>query len=193
MRRSPAIASLQPAGAPLIVAVSRHDPRKGIDRLVHALAMLRADGIPFRACIVGGGPLLAAHRALGERLGLSSCTAFAGLVSDSFAYLRAADVFALPSLEEGGGSLSLLEAMQARCAIVATRVDGIPEDVDDGVNGVLVAPDDSRALRDALARLVSDSAARSRLAAAARRTFERRFSADVFVAALRDIYSGAAH
>ncbi len=184
-----AVAPLRPAGAPLIVAVSRQDPRKGIDRLVRALGALHADGVPFRACLVGTGRLLAAHRALADRLGLAPSTALPGRVEDAFAVLRQADVFVLPSLEEGSGSLALIEAMQAGCAIVATRVDGIPEDVDDGENGVLADPDDPLALRDALARVLGDAALRARLAAAARATFERRFAAPALVSAVRALYT----
>lgn len=187
-----AVAPLRPTDAPLIVAVSRQDPRKGVDRLIHALALLRADGIPFRACLVGAGPLLGAHRALSARLGLDACTALPGRVDDAFAYLRAADVFVLPSLEEGSGSVSLLEAMQASCAIVATRIDGIPEDVADGKNGLLVAANDPGALHDALARLLGDAALRARLARAARATFEHRFSAAGFVAAVHAVYAEVA-
>ena len=193
-RASPpgAMPALEPAGAPLIAAVSRQDPRKGIDRLLDALALLHADGVPFRACLVGGGPLLATHRALSARMGLGRCASLPGRVGDAFAYLRAADVFVLPSLEEGSGSVSLLEAMQAGCAIVATRIDGIPEDVTDGVDGLLVAPDDPGALRDALARLLADGALRARLGSAARATFERRFSAETLVATVRALYGEVA-
>ena len=183
-----AMPPLQPASAPLIVTVSRQDPRKGIDRLIDALALLKADGVPFRACLVGGGPLLATNRALSERMGLRDCTSLPGWVGDAFAYLRAADVFVLPSLQEGSGSVSLLEAMQAGCAIVATRIDGIPEDITDGLNGLLVPADDPRALRDAIARLLVDGALRARLGAAARATFERRFSAEMLVATMRTLY-----
>jgi glycosyltransferase involved in cell wall biosynthesis len=58
------IAGLEPRDAPLVVSVSRHDLRKGLDVLLHALAKLRARGIRFRACLVGGGQLLDAHRRL---------------------------------------------------------------------------------------------------------------------------------
>ena len=183
---------LQPAGAPLIVAVSRQDPRKGVDRLLRALALLHADGVPFCACLVGGGPLLATHRALSAGAGLEHCTSLPGRVDDAFPYLRAADVFVLPSLEEGSGSVSMLEAMQAGCAVVATRIDGIPEDITDGVDGLLVAPDDPQAMRDALARVLTDGALRARLGAAARATFERRFSAETLVETLRALYGEVA-
>ena len=187
-QRAPRLAE---AGAPpLIVAVSRHDPRKGWDVLLGALDRLRRQGAPFRACLAGGGPQLAADRALARRLGLGGGSVeILGELPDPFALLRRADVFVLPSRAEQSGSLSLLEALQAGCAVVASRVDGIPEDVADGASALLVEPGDPAALAGALARLLGDVGLRRRLGAAARKVFEERFSAAVFAAALGRVYA----
>jgi glycosyltransferase involved in cell wall biosynthesis len=184
-----AIASLRATGVPLIVAVSRHDPRKGLAVLLRALALLAAEGRPFRACLVGRGQLLEFHRSLAARLGLEDLVTIEGFVPESYAYLRHADVFVLPSLEEGSGSISLLEAMQAGTAIVATRIDGIPEDVTDGEGALLVPAGDERALAGALGRLLADAPLRQRLAARAHEVFLQRFSAARLVDALRDEYA----
>jgi glycosyltransferase involved in cell wall biosynthesis len=103
-------------------------------------------------------------------------------------YLRRADLFVLPSLEEGSGSVALLEALQMGTAVVASSCDGIPEDVTDGQHALLIPPGDVKALRDALARLLGDSSLRAALAARGRDLFEERFSAGRFVGALRDVY-----
>ena len=180
----------EPGGlAPLIVSVSRHDPRKGLDVLLRALADLRARGVPFRACLPSSGPLLSAHRRLASRLGLDGVTVIPGWVPDPFPYLRAADVFVLPSLQEGSGALALLEAFQAGCAVVASDIDGVPEDVVHGENGLLVPPGDATALGRTLETVLVDAGLRARLAKEARATFETRFSADVFAAAIRDVYA----
>ncbi|HWC01980.1 MAG TPA: glycosyltransferase family 4 protein [Methylomirabilota bacterium] len=184
-----AVAALAPADAPLIVSVSRHDPRKGVDVLLGTLARLRGAGVPFRACLVGGGRLLAAHRELARRLGLAGSVTVTGIVPDPYAYLQCADVFVLPSLEEGSGSLSLLEALQAGVAVVASGVDGIPEDVTEGRSALLVPPNDEEALAGALRRLLGDVALRDRLAREARATFEARFSAPAFSAGLAAVYA----
>ncbi|HUB75764.1 MAG TPA: glycosyltransferase [Solirubrobacteraceae bacterium] len=176
------------SGAPLIVAVARHDPRKGYDVLLPALARLAADGVPFRACLVGPGILLAEHRAQLARLGLSDRVTCPGYVEDVFDYLRRADVFVLPSTEEGSGSLAVLEALQAGVAIVASRCDGLPEDLSDGHDALLAEPGDAGALERALATLLADAALRRSLAAAGRRTFEERFSAQALTDALGEIY-----
>jgi glycosyltransferase involved in cell wall biosynthesis len=73
--------------------------------------------------------------------------------------------------------------------VVASAVDGVPEDVADGESALLVPPGDVAALGEALAAVLVDPALRRRLGAAARRTFERRFSADIFTAALSDVYA----
>jgi glycosyltransferase involved in cell wall biosynthesis len=185
----PAVAALEPAGAPLIVAVSRHDPRKGVDVLLRALARLRDEGVPFRACLIGPGPLLGAHRALAARLALGRSTAVPGLVPDPHPFLRHADVFVLPSLQEASGSLSLLEALQAGVAVVASDLDGVPEDVTDGDGALLVPPGDAPALAAALRRLLSDAPLRGRLARRGHELYRARFTAGALVEALRATYA----
>lgn len=185
----PSLAALRPADAPLIVSVSRHDPRKGVDLLLRALAELRDTGAPFRACLIGGGHLLDAHRRLAEQLRLGDRVAVEGWVPDPRPYLREADVYVLPSLQEGSGSVSLIEAMQAGVAVVASNIDGIPEDVLDGESALLVEPGNPTALSDALGRLATDPDLRHRLARKARETFIARFQPDSFANALREIYA----
>lgn len=176
------------AGGPLVVAVSRHDPRKGGDVLLEALALLAARGTPFRACLVGAGPLLESHRALARRLSFDGRVSLPGYVEDAFDVLSRADVFVLASKSEQSGSLALLEALQAGRACVASACDGIPEDVTDGRDALLVPPGDVRALADALERLLGDADLRARLGRAARATFEARFSAEALSAALGALY-----
>ncbi|HYE73307.1 MAG TPA: glycosyltransferase family 4 protein, partial [Blastocatellia bacterium] len=174
---------------PLIVTVSRHDPRKGLDIFLRALAELRGAGVRFRACVLSGGPLLSAHRSLVEELGLSDMVIMPGFVRNPYPYLKHADLFVLPSLEEGSGSVALLEALQAGVAIVASKIDGIPEDVIDGESALLVQPGSVSALSQAIALALTDKELRERLARQARQTFIGKFSADAFTAALRDTYA----
>jgi len=181
--------ALKPAGAPLLVAVSRQDPRKGVDVLLRALAELKSRGVAFRACLVGGGLLLEAHQRLAERLGLSESVLLTGRVPDSYRYLRRADIFVLPSLQEGSGSVSLIEALQAGVAVVASNLDGIPEDVADGDSALLVPPGDATALSHGLERALTDAELRGRLRRRARETFAEKFSAEAFTTSLRKIYA----
>jgi glycosyltransferase involved in cell wall biosynthesis len=185
----PAITALKPADAPLIVSVSRHDPRKGLDVLLRALAELRAQGVRFRACLVSGGNLIATHRRMAEELCFGDQLVITVWVPDAYPYLQHADIFVLPSLQECSGSLSLLEALQAGVAIVASNLDGIPEDVTHGESALLAEPGNVTALCEALRRVVTDTALRELLSKRARAIFEARFSATNFSNALRDIYT----
>jgi glycosyltransferase involved in cell wall biosynthesis len=174
---------------PLIVSVSRHDPPKGLDILLRALATLRTQGVRFRARLVGPGHLLAAHRRLADRLRLSDLVEIPGQVDDVFCHLLGADVFVLPSLREVSGSVSVLEAMQVGKAIVASAVDGIVEDLRHEHSALLVAPGDVGALAQALGRLFGDGQLRAMLGAGARTEFERRFSAEAMIRAMAELYA----
>ena len=184
----PPIPGIEP-GIPLIVSVSRQDPRKGVDVLIRALAELRSRGAAFRAILVGGGPLLESHRRLVDRMGLADCTQVAGWVPDSYEYLQRAEIFVLPSIQEGSGSVSLLEAMQAGVACVASRIDGIPEDVADGESALLFEAGQVEELAAILERLVRAPELRQRLGRAARQAYEQNFSAARLMETLRDIYT----
>jgi glycosyltransferase involved in cell wall biosynthesis len=175
--------------APLIVSVSRHDGRKGLDVLIRALLALRDEGIPFRACLVGPGLLLSAHRRWISSLGLDSQVLIPGRVPDVMPYLQHADVYVLPSRQEGSGSVAVLEALQAGATIVSSDVDGLPEDLTDGHDALLVPGGEEIPLRDAIARLLAAPGLRRRLGHAARETYERRFAAPVLAAQLSELYT----
>jgi glycosyltransferase involved in cell wall biosynthesis len=180
---------LPPGEAPLVVAVSRQDPRKGVDVLIRALARLRALDVPFRAALLGGGPLLERHRRLCAAAGLDDRVVLPGYVPEPAAYLRRAAVFALPSLQEASGSVSLLEALQAGVAVVASAIDGIPEDVTDEQSALLVPAGDAEAVAAGLRRVLTDPFLRARLAGAGQAAFRERFSAEALTTALRRVYA----
>ena len=188
--RAEATELVEPAepAAPLVLAVSRHDPRKGLDVLLRALAEVHAQGVRFRACLVGPGALLEPHRRLAADLGLADSVAIPGRVEDVDPYLESADVFVLPSLAESSGSVSVLEALRAGTAVISTACDGMPEDLVDGSDSLLVPPGDAQALAVALRRLLTDPPLRAKLAAGGRRTHDERFSATGFVDGLRAVY-----
>ncbi|MBJ7354198.1 MAG: glycosyltransferase family 4 protein [Thermoleophilaceae bacterium] len=184
------VAGLAAKDGPLIVATSRHMPRKGVDVLIRALARVRDDGRRFRAALVGTGQLLEPHRELVHKLGLDDRVALPGRVPSVGAYLRHADIFSLPSLAEGSGSMSVLEALQYGVPVVSSAVDGMVEDLIDDVDSLLVETGSAEDLHRALNRLIDDPALRARLGAAGSELYERRFSADAATSALTDFYAG---
>jgi glycosyltransferase involved in cell wall biosynthesis len=119
--------------------------------------------------------------------GLSDRFRFLGFRDDVHEVLNAVDIVALPSRSEGL-PLALLEAMSAGRSVIATPVGGIPEALIDGETGLLVPPDDTITLATAIARLVDDSALRTRLGAAARAKVESNFSIEAFVRGVEQVY-----
>ena len=150
---------------PLVVCVARLKPEKAIDELIRATAELVPAHPGLRVVVAGPGPEEARLRSLAAELGLGEAFALLGERSDIGAVLAAADAFCLPSRYEGL-PLSVLEAMQAGLACVATNVGGIPDLIRDGENGLLAEPA-APALAAALGRLLTDPGLRARLGAAA--------------------------
>jgi glycosyltransferase involved in cell wall biosynthesis len=138
---------------PLLLAVCRLEPQKGVDVAVHALARLREVEPAAELVVLGEGPERGRLEGLARELDVP--VHLLGRVPDVAAWLRRADVLVHPARWEGFG-LALLEAMLAQLPVVATNVSSIPEIVADGETGLLVAPDDPAALADALARVLDD-------------------------------------
>jgi glycosyltransferase involved in cell wall biosynthesis len=163
-----------PARPVQLLSVARLVPKKGIEVLLDALAAL-PPGLHWRYAHVGDGPLRAELAARAARLGLAERIRWCGaLAQDQVlnAY-RGADLFVLasriaPDGDRDGLPNVLLEAGAQELAVVASRLEAVPELIEDGRNGRLVAPDDPQALAGALARLIADPAARLRLGRAAR-------------------------
>ncbi|MBN2022275.1 MAG: glycosyltransferase [Pirellulales bacterium] len=132
-------------------------PRKGTEVLLDALAKLRGEGLPVRLLAVGGFETPEYERAIEsqvERLGLRDAIEWIGFTEDVNVELARMDVFVLPSLFGEGLPMVVLEAMAAGVPVVATRVEGIPETIRDGRDGLVVEPGDADALAQALARVV---------------------------------------
>ncbi|MDE2489574.1 MAG: glycosyltransferase, partial [Elusimicrobia bacterium] len=134
----------------LVGAVGRLDRQKGFSTLIEAMARLK--GTPVRCAILGEGPERARLEALIRRRELERTTWLIGECGEIPAWLSAFDVYCLPSLWEGLPN-ALLEAMALGLPVVASRVDGVPEAVTDGVDGLLVPPARPAALARSLRAL----------------------------------------
>jgi glycosyltransferase involved in cell wall biosynthesis len=168
-RRLQACADAAPR-PPTILCVARQYPRKHVADLLRAMPLVRRAIPTARAVIVGGGPEHPMLRQLARQLELGDAAHVTGALADDEAVVRhyaAADVFCLPSVQEGFG-IVFLEAMVSGLPIVATRAAAIPEVVPDGTAGLLVPPGDVAALADALVALLGDPARRAACAAAGR-------------------------
>lgn len=113
---------------------------------------------------------------------------FLGFVQQVGALLAQADICVQPSVVAEAGSLTVIEAMQAGCAVVASDNGSQPEYVEAGSTGLLVPPGDEEALADALARLMDDISLRRTMGKAARRRFDEEFSYERFYAKYLALY-----
>ena len=174
--RSAPPALLEDLRRPLVLTVCRQDPRKGINFLLRAMAILAARGVAAHCLVAGGGSMLQENRRLAARLQVADRVTFAGFVGQVRPLLELADVFVFPAVEEGAGSLSVLEAMSVGAPMVVTEIDGLVEDVQHGQSALLVPSKDPVALADALETLLGDRALARRLGQGARQAYQRKFS-----------------
>jgi glycosyltransferase involved in cell wall biosynthesis len=164
----------RPAGArPTVLFVGRIVRNKGVEPLLEAVLGLRAEVPGARLRVVGTGesPLIERLRHRAAQAGAPEALELAGYVPrdqlpEEYA---AADVFAAPSVYEGGPGFVYLEAMACGVPVIGCAGSGASEVIRDGATGLLVPPSDVDALRDALRQLLTDDALRQRMGAAARR------------------------
>lgn len=175
------------ARTPVIGSVGFLRPQKAHHVLLHATARLAREWPAVEVLLVGDGPERAALERLAGELGVQDNVRFLGKRSDVPALLRAFDVAVCCSDFEGTPA-AVVEYMGAALPVVATNVGGIPDLVEPGVNGLLVAPRDPDALADAIAGLLRDP---ERARAMGAHGLERRrteFDLDVLVRRLEDLY-----
>ena len=145
-------------GGPVrIICVGRLSPEKGDLGLLDALAAIAAENLEFELLIVGEGPLAGEVRAKARDVGLGDRIDFAGALPEpeTLAAIAQADILVLPSLMEGL-PVVLIEAMAMGRPVLASRVAGIPELVDQGGGGYLFTPSDQSDLLRGLRLLISD-------------------------------------
>lgn len=158
---------------PSIVAMGRFYRQKGFDLLLRAVAILKDRYPDWTLTIYGDGPLRPQLEALRDGLGLNGRVQFPGLVKRHHRFLQEADLFVLPSRWEGM-PIVLAEAMACGLPVIAADCRNGPREViRDGVDGVLVSPEDAKSLATAMGRLMSDESERIRLASRAVETTDR--------------------
>ena len=166
-------ARFAPANQKVLVHVSNFRPVKRTKAVIEIFAKVRKE-VPARLLMVGDGPDLHDAACLARALGAAEDVEFLGEQDQVVPLLSSSDVFLLPSSQESFG-LAALEAMSCEVPIVASRVGGLPELVDDGVSGFLHAPDDLDGMARSAVRLLTDADLHRRAAAAARRAAQDRY------------------
>ncbi len=158
----------------LITMVARFVPQKDYETLLQAIRCLQKGD--FKVAFVGGGEREVVVRAKARELNLDNVI-FLGERRDVPQILTASDIFVLASNWEGLPR-SIIEAMMAGLPVVATKVGGVPELVEDGITGFLVPPKDPEALAQALQKLIDDPELRKRMGQASREKALREFTLD---------------
>ncbi|HXI32084.1 MAG TPA: glycosyltransferase [Vicinamibacterales bacterium] len=165
----------------VVMAVARLDPVKDFPTLIDAFAIVRAQLPRARLVIVGDGPERARLEACAARPDVAGSVDIIGYRAGVRQLLPAADLYVSSSISEGI-SITILEAMAARVAVVATAVGGTPEVLpSEAAGGVLVPSRDAAQLASAIISLERDTATRAAIAAAGRRRLESAFTIDRMV------------
>jgi len=172
-RRRFADAARPRAGRPTVLSVARMYPRKRLEDLLHAAAILRARISDAQIRIVGEGPESARLHLLHQKLGLGDTVVLLGEVSRSRLAVEytIAHCFCLPTVQEGFG-LVFAEAMAAGLPVVACRAAAVPEIVEDGRTGILVGRRNPAELAQALETLLVNENLRTEFGLAATRRIE---------------------
>ena len=179
-----------PERALVVGYVGRFVPIKDLATLVHAFALVAAQRPDAVLLLVGDGPLRAEIGALVATLALQKQVHLAGWIEDLAPLYATIDICALSSLNEGT-PVALIEAMAAAKAVVATRVGGVADVVEHERTGLLVPPENRKALADAILRLAGTPDERLRMGAAGREAVAARFSPERLVDDIDTLYRDA--
>ena len=171
-----------------IVAVGRLSPEKGFDVLLKAIARVVENGVDVSLVLFGEGTWRRKLEKLISLLGLRDRVKMPGFVSNAAATFSCFDLLVIPSLTEGL-PITLLEAMRGKIPVIASRVGGIPNVLEDGVGGILVEASNEIGLAEAIRTLAESPVRRSNLAEKAYCLFKQKYSSEQMATAYRQIYN----
>lgn len=181
-----------PDDAVVFGVVAVLEARKGHLTLLEAIAKVKQEAVgfsePVLVLIEGAGPMLAALEACVAQRGLQDWVRFVGPETNVMNLMQIADVVVLPSIANEDFPNVVLEAMALGKPVVASRLAGTPEQIEDAVTGYLVPPKDPIALADAIRRLANDAVSRKRMGQAGLERFMTDFRAEVAVGRYMQLY-----
>jgi glycosyltransferase involved in cell wall biosynthesis len=180
--------SIEP-GNKVIGVIAQFIPRKGHRFLIEAAPRILIDYPNTKFLFFGQGPLERQLRQLCKKHNIADKVHFVGFRTDLERILPCIDLVVHPATMEGLG-ISLMQASATGVPIVASRVGGIPEIIQDGVNGLLVPPDDVQGLTSAVVRLLQDPEKGSAMGQAGRRLIQEEFSIEKMVEGNLRVYHG---
>ncbi len=170
-----------------LITVCRLVPAKGLDTLLEACALLKQRGQAYVLHIIGDGPSRTDLEDLAKKLGIYEETIFYGYTLHPEEFMPFFDIFVLPSRAEAFGSV-FAEAALCWLALVGTDIGGIAEQIEDGVNGLLVPPENEKLLADALEKVINDPSYRYELARTGWEKAKTQYSLSHIVNELKKLY-----
>lgn len=173
----------------LVLFAGRLVERKGAAYLLEAWAQVSGEFPDARLLILGDGPLREKLEEEAARLDIATTARFAGRVDDVAEYLRAADLFVLPSLQEGMSN-SLLEAMASGLPVVATRIGGVTDVVEEGRTAIVVSAGETADLSRGIRALLANPLHAQALASRALQTIQESFGLESRVKRYLRLYAG---
>ncbi len=183
-------------GTPVIISIGRLIEKKGFEDLIAACGLLKPIGQHFQCVIIGEGPLESKLRDQIASAGLEEMVSLVGPETQSQIALRLAHatIFVLPCIHEQGGGMDnlptvIMEAMAAGLPVISTPIAGVPEMVENGVNGFLVPEHDPDAISSAIKHLISDPEHARSLGDRGREIAREKFSIETSVHALRQVFT----
>jgi len=177
-----------PPHVPVVAVFSRlNHPVKGIHVFLEAVARVAHVHRDVQFLVVGDGPLRPGLEALAKGLGVGDRVRFTGYRADVGEAMATVTISVIPSLSEGLSNV-LLESMAASIPVIASRVGGTPEVIDDGQSGLLVPPRDPEVLAKAIGFLLSDPEHARTLGRAGRRRVEQLFQIGRMVGETETLY-----
>ena len=172
---------------PLIGIIARLSDVKGIDILIRAMPLIVKEIPTANLIIAGQGPQEVNLKKLTQDLSLTSYIHFKDTINQTQSLLAAFDVFVMPSLMEGLG-LSVMEAQACGVPVVASKVGGLIDLIDDGKTGFLVAANDPAILANRIVEILRDSKQSKLMAQQARLNIEQHFSAEIMFQLTLKVY-----
>lgn len=171
----------------VVGSIGRLDEQKGHRFFLEAIPEILKRVQRVKFLIVGDGPLRSKLEKLSEKLKISQNVIFTGIRHDVPEILAIMDVFVLPSIFEGFG-IVLLEAMAMERAVVASKVGGIPEIVDDGLTGILIKPANPPEIANSVITLLKNPEKAKQIGETGRKRVKETFSADSMVKRVETLY-----
>ncbi|ACM21308.1 glycosyltransferase [Geotalea daltonii FRC-32] len=180
-----------PPQAKLVGFIGRLEKVKGGAQFIDAALSALETRSDLYFIIIGDGSQKAVLEESVAKSGHSAHFRFAGFISDPTEVFSSLDLYVLSSLDEGI-PLTVLEAMCLGVPVIATRVGGVPEVISDGINGILLPPDDAPAMAAAISNILTDDTVRNSMVSRAKKDIAAKYDVGTWIAKIESLYESGA-